>query len=246
LTAEATLPRRTRDFYAIAHRAGNNLHHLEQALDAGVDAIECDMWHYHGKLALRHERKLPALPVLYDRWYLRWSWGVVKLRDLLRTVNFRAELFLDIKSSTPRAADAVLELHHDNEAMLPRTLVSSQQWAVLDKIAAAGTDMRMFYSVGNEKWLDALFARAEREPRPAGTSIRHTLLNADAVRRLPPRLRAGHDDDGHVAVSDRAHARGVRPPRPAVARAAGGGRAARLPRAPCRRVTVLASADARR
>jgi len=184
VTAEATVPRRTRDFYAIAHRAGNNLHHLELALDAGVDAIECDMWHYHGKLALRHERKLPALPVLYDRWYLRWSWGVVKLRDLLRTVNFRAELFLDIKSSTPRAADAVLELHHDNEAMLPRTLVSSQQWSVLDKIAIAGTDMQMFYSVGNEKWLDALFARAEREPRPAGTSIRHTLLNPERVRRL--------------------------------------------------------------
>jgi glycerophosphoryl diester phosphodiesterase len=184
VTAELTLPRRTRDFYAIAHRAGNNLHHLEQALKAGVDAIECDMWHYHGKLALRHERKLPALPVLYDRWYVRWSWGVVKLRELLRTVDFRAELFLDIKSSTPRAADAVLDLYHDNEAMLPRTLVSSQRWGVLDRIALAGTGMQMFYSVGREKAVEALLARAAKEPRPAGTSIRHTLLSADRVRRL--------------------------------------------------------------
>lgn len=179
-----TPERRTRDFYAIAHRAGNNLQDLERALAAGVDAIECDMWHYHGKLALRHERKVPALPLLYDRWHLRWAWGVLKLRELLQTVNFRTELFLDIKSGTPRAADAVLELYNDNEAMMPRTLVSSRQWRLLDRVAEAGTEMQMFYSVGSAKGVVALLRRAEREPRPAGTSIRHTLLTPGVVEAL--------------------------------------------------------------
>ena len=173
-----------RGFYAIAHRAGNNLHHLEQALAAGVDAIECDFWHDHGRLALRHERKLPALPVWYDRWYLRFSIGELSLPDLLREINFRAELFLDIKSSTPLAADAVLRLYHDNESMMPRTLVSSQQWRLLDQLAEAGTEMQMYYSVGRQRRLDALLRRAEVAPRPAGTSIRHTLLSAEVVARL--------------------------------------------------------------
>lgn len=173
-----------RGYYAIAHRAGNNLHDLERALAAGVDSIECDFWHDHGRLALRHERKLPALPVWYDRWYIRFSIGELSLPGLLREINFRSELFLDIKSATPLAAEAVLRLYHDNESMMPRTLVSSRQWRLLDQLGEAGTEMRMFYSVGRASGIEALFRRARSSPRPAGTSIRQTLLSADVVAQL--------------------------------------------------------------
>jgi glycerophosphoryl diester phosphodiesterase len=149
-----------------------------------VDAIECDFWHDRGRLALRHERKLPALPVWYDRWYIRFSIGELSLPDLLREINFRSELFLDIKSSTPQAAEAVLRLYHDNESMMPRTCVSSRQWRLLDQLGEAGTELRMFYSVGRAGGLEALFRRAEAPPLPAGTSIRHTLLSAEVVARL--------------------------------------------------------------
>ncbi len=179
--ARATSPR---GFYAIAHRAGNNLHHLERALEAGVDAIECDLWHYHGRLALRHERKLPALPILYDRWYIRWSWGVLRLRELLCEINVRAELFLDIKSKTPRAADAVFELYRDNESMMPLTRVSSQQWKLLDRLARGRTEMQMFYSVGHPAAIGALLDRAAGDHPPAGTSIRHTVLSPDLIEHL--------------------------------------------------------------
>lgn len=174
----------THGYYAIAHRAGNNLHHLEEALAVGVDAIECDFWHAHGHLVLRHERKLPALPVFYDRWYLRFAMGELKLPELLREINHRADLFLDIKSATPRAADAVLELYHDNESMMPRTLVSSREWKLLDRLAAEDTEMRMFYSVGTAAAIDTLLRRSAAGQRPAGTSIRQTLLTPDVIRRL--------------------------------------------------------------
>lgn len=172
------------DFYTIAHRAGNNLHHLERALDAGVDAIECDFWHARGRLVLRHERKLPALPVLYDKWYVRWAWGTLSLPVLLREINLRAELFLDIKSSTKHAADAVLKLYHDNESMMPRTRVSSKKWKLLDRLARAGTDMEMFYSVAEEPGVKGLLARCKAPNPPHGTSIRHTLLTRQRVERL--------------------------------------------------------------
>ena len=173
-----------RRFRAIAHRAGNNLPSLEQALATGVDAIECDFWHARGRLLLRHERKLPALPVLLDKWYLRWAWGELSLRTLLREINFRADLFLDIKSGSPRAADAVLELYRDNASMMPRTQVSSRQWKLLDRIGRAGTRMETYYSVGRRSQVPALLRRARYEQPPAGTSIRHTLLSRDLVAGL--------------------------------------------------------------
>ncbi|MBF6600332.1 MAG: glycerophosphodiester phosphodiesterase [Dehalococcoidia bacterium] len=169
---------------SIAHRAGNNLHALEGALAIGADAIECDLWHYHGKLSLRHERKLPALPILYDRWYIRWSWGVLGLRELLRAIDGRTRLFLDIKSRTPRAADAVLDLYRENASMMPETSVSSHEWALLDRLGRASTSMRMFYSVKNRAGLDALRRRVHEAYPPAGTSIRHTLLSAAVVDEL--------------------------------------------------------------
>ena len=173
-----------RDFYSIAHRAGNNLRQTEIALSADVDAIECDFWHDRGRLTLRHERKLPGLPILYDKWFIRWTWGQLSLRKLLREVNFRAELFLDIKSASTRAADSVLELYADHESMMPPTQVCSKEWSVLDRIARAGTDLRLFYSIGRYGSVDALFERAKQPRPPAGTSIRHTRLSPELVERL--------------------------------------------------------------
>ena len=173
-----------RGFYLIAHRAGNNLHQIDEAVAAGVDAIECDFWHDRGRLTLRHERKLPALPVLYDRWHVRWSWGELSLPQMLRELNLRAELFLDIKSSTPEAAASVLALRADLGSKMPRTLVSSREWPLLDRLAAADTDMRMFYSVLRASGIMPMLRRAERAPAPAGTSIRHTLLSEPLVKQL--------------------------------------------------------------
>jgi glycerophosphoryl diester phosphodiesterase len=115
---------------------------------------------------------------------MRWAWGTISLPKLLREINFRAELFLDIKSSSGRAATAVLELYHDNEAMMPRTRVSSKKWKLLDRIGAAGTDMEMYYSVGQAAGINSLLRRCGAEHPPHGTSIRHTLLTPDVVRSL--------------------------------------------------------------
>jgi glycerophosphoryl diester phosphodiesterase len=182
--ARTPRPSPARGFYAIAHRAGNNLHEVENALEARVDAIECDFWHARGRLALRHERKLPGLPVIFDRWYFRFAFGELSLRTLLQEINFRAELFLDIKSRSPRAADAVLALYADNAAMMPHTLVSSTRWQLLDRIAQQRTDMELFYSVSRRPAIDALIRRAGRDQPPAGTSIRHTLVTQDVVKKL--------------------------------------------------------------
>jgi hypothetical protein len=125
---------------------------------------------------------------VYDKWYLRFAFGELSLRDLLREINFRADLFLDIKSSTPRAADAVLELYHDNESMMPRTLVSSPQWRLLDQLADAGTEMQMYYSIGRRVAVDALLRRAEL-PMAADIDPAHTAFGRS--RRTASRRGCG-------------------------------------------------------
>jgi glycerophosphoryl diester phosphodiesterase len=122
--------------------------------------------------------------VFYDKWIVRWQMGHLNLPDLLREINFRAHLFLDIKSASASAADAVLDLYHDNESMMPPAIVSSQVWGLLDRIAAAGTEMRTCYSVGGRGQIEAVLRRAQEEPRPHGVSIRHTLLSPDVMGSL--------------------------------------------------------------
>jgi glycerophosphoryl diester phosphodiesterase len=69
--------------------------------------------------------------------------------------------------------------------MLPRTMVSSKKWKLLDRLGRANTSMSMYYSAGTQSRLDALLRQDPRDaPPPAGTSIRHTLLSEDVVARL--------------------------------------------------------------
>lgn len=173
-----------RGFYAIAHGAGNNIPYLETALASGVDAIECDLWHAHGRLVLRHERKLPALPVVYDKWYMRFRFGELKLREVLERIRFQADVFLDIKSATPRSAESLLALYRENRGLMPRTLVSSKRWKVLDRLARIKSAHRLYYSVGERHGVGSLLRRAEKEPKPDGTSIRHNLLDRAVVGDL--------------------------------------------------------------
>ncbi len=178
------VPQAGRHFYAIAHRAGNNLHQLEQALLTGADAIECDFWHAGGRLALRHERRFLRIPLLLDKWYIRFAWGELSLRTLLREINFRTDIYIDIKSKSPRAADALLELFRDHESMMPPARVSSPHWKLLDRLRAADPALQLFYSIGVESRVDALIRRMG-DGRPAtGTSIRHTLLTRERVDAL--------------------------------------------------------------
>lgn len=173
-----------RDFYAIAHRAGNNLRALEQALLTSADAIECDFWHAGGRLALRHERRLGPVPLLVDKWFIRFQWGELSLRTLLKQIAGRTDLFIDIKSNNLRAADALLALRRDHESMLPPSRVSSPLWRVLDRIGEADSDLRLYYSIKREDRIEALLRRVSEGHPAAGTSIRHPLLTPRRIQQF--------------------------------------------------------------
>ncbi len=169
--------------FTIAH-AGNTRQRLALALAAEVDVVEADVWRHGRAMALHHERRLPLLPLLYERWHVRLARGLLNIDDLFHTVDGRAGLLLDLKSGGARAATMLLAAldHHPRAG---RVEVSSHHWGTLRRLARARPDVGVYFSIGRERVLQ----RFERLPldavRPAaGVSIQHELLDAQRVERL--------------------------------------------------------------
>ncbi len=154
-----------------------------RAFDAGADAVEADVWLEGDRLTLRHELRLPHVPLLVDKWYVRRARGLIELPDLVREVDGRAGLFLDLKSRGERMARAVAAAIE--RLSRPLVQVSSRHWDLLDTLGEALLGLSIWYSVGSRPELEALFDRARRGRATAdGVSLRHRLLEADVARRL--------------------------------------------------------------
>lgn len=171
----------------IAHRAGNDAAALERALVAGVDAVEADLRWDAGRVVARHARRLPLLPLYWDRWYLRLDRGPqLTLDELLERARGRARLYLDLKAlarSFPRALLETLGRHN----ALKDVEVSSQRWGLLAELRRAEPDLRLVRSVGSRRRRTALLALLPDDPLQAGVAIRRNLLDEELARLLRAR-----------------------------------------------------------
>jgi glycerophosphoryl diester phosphodiesterase len=170
----------------IAHSAGNDLDLLRHALEAGVDMVEADVWQHRGHLILRHERKLPLLPILVDQWHVRLDRTHLTLDELLGILEQRVRLFLDIKSADRSAALAVLEALSRHGAGSNAELCS-KHWRVLAALRGARPGLTLFHSVSNRWRLRAFLRLLDGPAGPAALSARHTLLSEGLVSRLKER-----------------------------------------------------------
>jgi glycerophosphoryl diester phosphodiesterase len=183
VTAPGPLPHR---LVTIAHGAGNEPHLLQRALDSGVDMVEADVWAQGGRLLLRHDHKLPLLPILIDQWHLRRDRTHVTLEELLELAGTRSRLFLDIKSAGQEATLAVLDTlrrHRIEE----NTEVCSKHWGVVATLREAGADFPLFHSANNGRRLRSFLRLLGRPDSPVGLSIRHNLLSEGLVSSLKQR-----------------------------------------------------------
>lgn len=168
--------------FAIAH-AGNTRRRLALALAADVDVVEADIWRHGRTMSLHHERRLPLLPLLFERWHVRLARGLLSIDDLLETVDGRAGLLLDLKSGGARAAGALLRAL-DRHPRTGRVEVSSHHWGTLRRLARARPGVGVYFSIGRQRMLET-FERLPRDAvRPAGVSIQHGLLDERRVERL--------------------------------------------------------------
>lgn len=187
--------------YVIAHAAGNNAWRVHDALEAGADLVEVDLWAHRGRFEARHERRLGPIPFLFEKWYVRRPDGPFQLANLLRETDRHSRLFLDLKSGGREPVRLLQEaLVEAKPALLPAA--SSQIWSLLRLVRKTIPEMPIFYSVDVRAQLDLFLKIIARERPPDGISCRHSLLDAETIARLRARgmtVIAWTVDDGDRA-----------------------------------------------
>lgn len=192
----------------IAHAYGNRHHQLQRALPAAVDMIEADLWYQGDNIWVRHERRLPFLPVLYGRrsvgargpgpralplgcrWYATLDLHPMPLEELIQQVGDKGELLLDLKGGYSAA---------DGQRFVDRLVVCLRRfavearahlcgsWPLLDRVRRCAPELRVCYSVGHLGQWEALVRRLEEGERIEAICIHRHLLNEERARWLHDR-----------------------------------------------------------
>jgi glycerophosphoryl diester phosphodiesterase len=168
---------------AIAHRSGNTLAGLREALDLGVDLVEADVHAYRGVLEMRHH-KLLGPRHLWDKWEIvaRRDFRQVELSQVVDEIGDDPRLMIDLKGKRPGLAPAVSELLRTRAPGVPFT-VCTKEWEALDAFDPA---VRRVLSVSNRRQLAALRRRLALEP-VYGVSVRLRLLTPELMAELRAR-----------------------------------------------------------
>jgi glycerophosphoryl diester phosphodiesterase len=192
----------------IAHGYGNSLRNLTLALDGPVDYIEADVWFQNERVAVRHERKLTPLPLLFDerhkghaghgpgpygvslgRWYIKLQVRTIYLEDVLALARGRRRLLLDVKwspggrqSAFARALAQAVRL----AGMAGDVTFCGQNWSVLNRLRVIDLGLRVFYSIGSQRQLPA-FGHVTQDDTLKGVCVHRDLLDAQLIDILKRR-----------------------------------------------------------
>lgn len=167
----------------MAHRAGNDLNLLQEAVRFGARLVEADVRLYRGRLEVRHLKTMGRLPILWDCWHLANPFARrLQLHELLDAVGpLDAELMLDLKGRNHRLATRVLQALDARQQQLPVT-VCARSWQLLDPFEGRA-GIRAVCSVGSRRGLRRLLVRRS-EHRLGGVSIHADLLDEVTVAKL--------------------------------------------------------------
>ncbi|MFC5003994.1 glycerophosphodiester phosphodiesterase [Dactylosporangium cerinum] len=167
----------------IAHRAGNTLADLRDALDAGVDLVEADVRLYRGALEMRHAKAL-GRRLLWEPWRdvtRRRDVPVPLLAEILTTAAGDSRLMLDLKGPWRAVAPRTAEVLREAAPGVPVT-VCTRDWGMLDAFEDQ-PHIRRVYSAGSRRQLEQVRQLVKRR-RVDGLSIRLSLLTAAVVAEL--------------------------------------------------------------
>jgi glycerophosphoryl diester phosphodiesterase len=170
---------------AIAHRSGNTVAGLREALDSGVDLVEADIHAYRGVLEVRHHKNLgPAH--LWDKWELvaRADFVRVELAHLMDELGDDPRLMIDLKGVRRDLSPAVAGVLREHAPGVPFT-VCTKHWWMLDDF---DPEVRRVLSVSNRRALKRLRRRLARE-QAYGVSARLSLLTPTLVDELRSRTQ---------------------------------------------------------
>ena len=173
---------------AIAHRGGNSIAALGEALAVGVDLVEADVRLFRGTPEIRHRKTLGPWLLWDHPWelVLRKAADLPSLDHVLATLNGADRLMLDLKGIHPGLAPHVARTLRSAVPDTP-IAVCTRHWRMLD--AFRGDDaVRLVLSAGSRRQLGQLRILLRSSPdgwpgarRAFGVSVKRTLITADDV-----------------------------------------------------------------
>lgn len=155
---------------------------MEEALSAGVDYLEADVWLHRSRLEVRHDKTAWPLPILWDRWYIKPGWNArFSLDALLAAMSGRGRLFVDLKGSEPQLARSVAQAIQRAQSV--DSVAFSGGWDHLDRLGTLLPQAPRFYTAGSLRRLDELRPRLGRAEIDA-VSIDSRFLTQEIVAEL--------------------------------------------------------------
>jgi len=163
--------------FAIAHNSGDSLVATREAIDHGADVIEIDVASIGSELYAAHRSPLPLVgrrlfrgPTLADVWGAATAVEVVKL---------------DLKESSPRFVNLLLDFLHERE---PReTVVVSPSLRVLGAVEVGAPHAVRVLTVADGRRLDELLRNPAITDVIDGVSVAHAALTAGRIAALRER-----------------------------------------------------------
>jgi glycerophosphoryl diester phosphodiesterase len=168
------------DLLAIAHRAGNSLTALRQAVELSADIVEADVNTGPRGLEVHHLKSMGPLPWLWDKWELRSARAPkLGLRTLLAAAEDGVTFMLDLKGHDAAVGEEVARELHDVAAGRD-ILVCTRHWPALTPFETLPW-ARVVRSARNGRELAALRQGLEAGAPAYGVSIHRSLLGRDVV-----------------------------------------------------------------
>ena len=160
----------------VAHRAGNDPQRSADAI-AAADAIEIDVHLWHGRLEVRHAKRLWILQRLWEQWeLLPTDTKVPSFDEALEALPPSVPVMVDLKGWSPRLVDRVRESIGESRSLI----ASARGWWLLPRFRDRPhtTTLR---SIGTN-WQLWLALRINSGGN--GVVVHERLLGADITRRL--------------------------------------------------------------
>ena len=189
----------------IAHAYGNRRDRIEAAAAASVDFIEADIWYRAGDIWVRHERRMPFLPLLLDRrprgmhnvgpwtlpvlpnYYARLDIDPPRLTELLERTRGRRGLLLDVKGDPAEEgarAYARSLARSLAEARCEGSVIVCGQTDVLDTIREVAPHLDVRYSIEKQWQWEKLPRRLDARPGLRGVCMNRKFLSDTVARTL--------------------------------------------------------------
>lgn len=154
---------------------------MRNAESIAVDYHEADVWSYHGRLEVRHEKTLKRLPVRWDRWKLEYRGHPrLEVEALIELWQGPGTLMLDLKGLDQSMPERILRTIEQRRPELPIAFCARNWRLLMPFVGREATPL--LPSVGGEK--DIVSLQSAPRVEWSGVSVHADRVSAPMLERL--------------------------------------------------------------